>query len=341
LAGERGKIRPPRELRVRARKASPRIAYVSSCKPPRIGKRQSPQSGALRQCLGAPALGIRCAAAAVDDGVLGAALNAAPAMPDKPSSTSQNVQPILRFDNLTLGYDRHPAVHHLHGEIAAGSLLAIVGPNGAGKSTLLKGITGELRPLQGRIELLGVQRRQIAYLTQLTTLDSSFPMVVHDFVAMGLWREIGAFGGLDRARRERIAAAIDLVGMTGLESRPIGALSGGQLQRAHFARVLLQDAPLVLLDEPYGAIDAASVRDLAALVRHWHGEGRTVISVLHDLNHVHQEYPETLLLAREIVARGDTATVLSDANLQRARRIAEGRGDDAHAPICHADQDAG
>ena len=107
--------------------------------------------------------------------------------------------PILRFENLTLGYNRHPAVHHLRGEVAAGSLLAIVGPNGAGKSTLLKAIAGELRPLQGRIELIGVQRRQIAYLTQQATLDNSFPIVVHDFVAMGLWREIGAFGGLDRS----------------------------------------------------------------------------------------------------------------------------------------------
>ncbi len=248
---------------------------------------------------------------------------------------------MLRFDNLTLGYNRHPAVHHLHGEVASGSLLAIVGPNGAGKSTLLKGISGELRPLQGRIELYGVQRQQIAYLTQQTTLDSSFPMVVRDFVAMGLWREIGAFGGLNASQYQRIAAAIDLVGLNGLEGRPIGALSGGQLQRAHFARVVLQDARLVLLDEPYGAIDAASVRDLAALVRHWHGEGRTVIAVLHDLDHVRQEYPETLLLAREIVARGDTAAVLSEENLLRARHIAEGRGGEAHAAVCHADQDAG
>ncbi|MCB1931376.1 MAG: ABC transporter ATP-binding protein [Candidatus Accumulibacter sp.] len=250
---------------------------------------------------------------------------------------SSFVQPILRFDNLTLGYNRHPAVHHLRGEVAVGSLLAIVGPNGAGKSTLLKGITGELRPLQGQIELHGVRRQEIACLTQLTTLDSSFPMVVHDFVAMGLWREIGAFGGVSRAQNARIDAAIELVGLGGLERRPIGALSGGQLQRAHFARVLLQDAPLVLLDEPYGAIDAASVRDLAALVRHWHDEGRTVIAVLHDLDHVRQEYPETLLLAREIVARGDTAGVLSDDNLRRARQIAEGRGGE-HAPICHADE---
>jgi zinc/manganese transport system ATP-binding protein len=247
---------------------------------------------------------------------------------------------MLRFDNLTLGYNRHPAVHHLHEEVAAGSLLALVGPNGAGKSTLLKGITGELRPLQGRVELNGVQPRQIAYLSQQAALDTSFPISVHDFVAMGLWGEIGAFSGLSQALRQRLDEAIGAVGLSGLEARPIGSLSGGQLQRALFARVVLRDAPLVLLDEPYGAIDAASVRDLAALVRRWHGEGRTVIAVLHDLEHVRQEYPETLLLAREVVARGDTASVLSEANLLRAREIAEGRADDAHAAICHADLDA-
>jgi zinc/manganese transport system ATP-binding protein len=102
---------------------------------------------------------------------------------------------------------------------------------------------------------------------------------------------------------------------------------------------MLQDAPLVLLDEPYGAIDAASVRDLAALVRQWHTQGRTVIAVLHDLEHVRQEYPETLLLAREVIARGDTAGVLSDTNLERARAIAEGRGDDPHAAVCRSDQE--
>ncbi|SBT08415.1 ABC transporter related [Candidatus Accumulibacter aalborgensis] len=257
-----------------------------------------------------------------------------------PLSPPRRAGPIVRFDNLTLGYNRHPAVHHLRGEIAAGSLLAIVGPNGAGKSTLLKAIAGELRPLQGQVELHGVQRQQIAYLTQLATLDSSFPMVVHDFVAMGLWREIGAFSGLNRAQRRRIDEAIGAVGLAGLESRPIGSLSGGQLQRTLFARVLLQDAPLVLLDEPYGAIDAASVRDLAALIRHWHHEGRTVIAVLHDLEHVLHEYPETLLLAREVVARGDTASVLSDENLRRARQLAEGRGDQGNAPVCHNEQDA-
>lgn len=244
---------------------------------------------------------------------------------------------ILGFDNLTLGYNRHPAVHHLKCEIARGSLLAIVGPNGAGKSTLLKAIVGELRPMHGDIHLAGVKRENIAYLTQQSTVDGSFPIVVHDFVAMGLWAEFGAFLGFSHRARHRVDEAIAAVGLSGLEDRPIGQLSGGQLQRARFARVTLQDSPLVLLDEPYGAIDANTVRDLAALVRQWHQEGRTVISVLHDFEHVRSEYPETLMLAREAVAHGKTADVLTDENLQRARRLAEGQRDLSHAAVCHAD----
>lgn len=257
------------------------------------------------------------------------------------SATTRGAAPIIRFDNLTLGYNRHPAVHHLDGEIAAGSLTAVVGPNGAGKSTLLKGIVGELRPLQGRVELCGVKRANIAYLTQQSTLDGSFPIVIYDFVAMGLWAQFGAFRGFDAAARRRVEAAIDAVGLAGLEDRPIGQLSGGQLQRARFARVMLQDSPLVLLDEPYGAIDANTVRDLAALVRRWNSEGRTIICVLHDFAQVREDYPEALLLAREVVARGATAQVLSEANLRRARELAEARPDAPAAAVCHSDAEPG
>ena len=244
---------------------------------------------------------------------------------------------IVRFDNLTLGYNRHPAVHHLCAEIANGSLLAVVGPNGAGKSTLLKGIVGELRPMQGRVDLIGIERENIAYLTQQSTLDASFPIVIHDFVAMGLWAQFGAFRGFSRAAEQRIDEAIAAVGLSGLESRPIGELSGGQLQRARFARVIVQDSPLVLLDEPYGAIDATTVSDLAILVRRWNAEGRTVICVLHDLAHVRKEYPETLLLAREVVARGRTSEVLSEENLHRARELAEAQGEFSDGAVCNAD----
>ena len=229
----------------------------------------------------------------------------------------------LVFENLTLGYDRHPAVHHLQGEVAQGALLAVVGPNGAGKSTLLKGIAGVLRPLEGLIGRGGLDRRDIAYLPQLAEIDRSFPITVGDFVAMGLWRWLGPFRGIGRAERTRTDQALAAVGLPGFERRVIGSLSGGQLQRILFARLLLQDARLILLDEPFTSIDTKTARDLLDLVTRWHGEGRTVLAVLHDLDVVRERFPEALLLAREPVAWGPTGDTLAAANLLRARRMCE------------------
>src|SRR5436189_2509102 len=204
----------------------------------------------------------------------------------------------LQFRNLTLGYDRHPAVHHLDGAVQAGSLTAVVGPNGAGKSTLFKGVVGVIKPLAGKIERHGVLPQDIAYLPQIAEIDRSFPISVYDMVAMGLWRSKGLFGGIGRKERDTVEAAIAAVGLTGFEPRAIGTLSGGQMQRMLFARLLLQDARLIVLDEPFNAIDAKTCDDLLALTRHWHGEGRTVLAALHDLETVRNHFPETLLLAR-------------------------------------------
>jgi zinc/manganese transport system ATP-binding protein len=233
--------------------------------------------------------------------------------------------PLIRFENLTLGYERHPAVHHLSAEIPAGALIAVVGPNGAGKSTLLKGIAGELRPLEGHIHLQLPEhsRSSLAYMPQRSELDSSFPVSVFDMVAMGLWREIGALRGLNHAHRQRVLGALDAVELTGFEARPIGSLSGGQLQRTRFARLILQDAPIILLDEPFAAIDARTVDDLVHLILHWHAEGRTILAVVHDFEQVRRHFPTCLLLARELVAFGPTSEVLTDTLLARARHLSE------------------
>lgn len=229
----------------------------------------------------------------------------------------------LAFQNLTLGYDRHPAVHHLSGEIAEGSLLAVVGPNGAGKSTLLKGIVGILPPLGGKILRSGMKAQDIAYLPQIAEIDRSFPISVYDLVAMGLWRRAGLLGGIGRADGEKITRALEAVGLRGFESRAIGTLSGGQMQRALFARLLLQDARVILLDEPFASLDSKTVSDLLELVHRWHGEKRTVVAVLHDFEMVKQHFPDALLLAREPVAWGRTSDTLSAENLLRARRMSE------------------
>lgn len=240
---------------------------------------------------------------------------------------------VIAFQNLTLGYDRHPAVHHLETELQPGSLTAVVGPNGAGKSTLLKGIVGAIRPLDGAVSTGSIKRQDIAYLPQQAEVDREFPINILDFVAMGLWRRVGAFGGIRRSVRHRIEEAIAAVGLSGFEGRQIGSLSGGQMQRAMFARLLLQDAQIVLLDEPFNAIDTKTVSDLLALVKHWHGERRTIVTVLHDMEHVRRHFPDTLLLARQLIAHGPTSEVLTAENMFRARQACETFDD--HAAVCH------
>jgi zinc/manganese transport system ATP-binding protein len=237
----------------------------------------------------------------------------------------------IKFRDVTLGYDRHPAVHHLNGEVAQGALLAVVGPNGAGKSTLFRGLAGILKPLAGSIDLGGLDIRDIAYLPQSVDIDRTFPISVFDLVGTGLWRTTGFFGGMGKPARDKITQALAAVGLNGFENRSIGTLSGGQMQRMLFARVLLQDARLIVLDEPFNAIDAKTSADLLALVKRWHGEGRTVLAALHDMELVRNHFPETLLLARGPVAWGATADVLTAENLLVALRMCEAFDDSAAA----------
>ena len=238
----------------------------------------------------------------------------------------------VRFIDLTVTHQRHPAVHHLSGEIDQGSLMAIVGPNGAGKSSLLDALAGRLPLTSGRIEIAPALVGRVAYLPQQSQIDRSFPVGVLDLVSLGHWPRRGAFGAIDAPLREKAREALASVGLSGFEQRRIGELSVGQFQRVLFARVLLQDAQLILLDEPFNAIDARTSADLLAVVRRWHGEARTVVAVLHDMELVRENFPQTLLLAREAVAWGPTAQVLHAENLFRARLMSE-RWDES-APVC-------
>ena len=238
----------------------------------------------------------------------------------------------LCIDNVTLGYERHPAVHHLSLHIEPGSLVAVMGPNGAGKSTLLKGLAGLIKPLEGRID--GLARQRVAYMPQLSAVDRSFPISVLDMVSMGLWHEIGALGGLGASRRKRCVDALQAVGLSEFGHRTIDTLSGGQFQRALFARLMLQDASVLLLDEPFAAVDERTTTELTAVMRGWHDAGKTVIAVLHDLDLVHRHFDHVLLLAREMIAWGTPAQALSPANLLRARGLHEAFDD--RAPLCDA-----
>jgi len=247
------------------------------------------------------------------------------------SPTQAKLRPApVALRNVTVAHAGRPAVHHVSGEFAPGSLTALVGPNGAGKSTLLRAIAGLHPPIEGSIE---AAPGQVALLPQQSALDRSFPIACLDVVLFGVWNLAGAFGRVSAAQRSRAGEALAAVGLSGFAGRPVGSLSAGQFQRLLFARLLLQDAPVLLLDEPFTALDERTAADMWALLRRWHGEGRTIIAVLHDLDLVRREFPNTLLLARDCLAWGETATVLSAENRLRARRMAEAWS--AAAETCH------
>lgn len=231
---------------------------------------------------------------------------------------------VIELDQVCLGWRDRVAVRDVTGAFSRGSLTAIVGPNGAGKSTLIKGIMGLVSPLRGRIRLSGNASGEMACLPQLGELDRSFPITTYDLVAMGAWSRKGAWKGYDTDEHDRVQAALALVGLADFGPRIIGTLSGGQLQRALFARLMLHDASTLLLDEPFAAVDRATTEDLMALLENWHGEGRTVIAVLHDLDMVRSHFPQTLLMAGQAVAWGPTGDVLTPENLHLARHLCAG-----------------
>lgn len=241
---------------------------------------------------------------------------------------------MVRLDNLTVSYRQHPALHHITGRFAPGSLTAVVGPNGSGKSTLLKSIMG-LLPLAGGQLMVSEAAGRIAYLPQVAEIERNFPINVRDCVCLGCWPLKRAWGGIDGAQLQRVDAALDEVGLHGFEHRPISSLSGGQLQRMLFARLLVQNADLILLDEPFNSIDSKTTAALLGIIANWHEKKHTVMVVLHDDAQVRQYFPQTLLLARERVAWGPTQEVMTQENLATARAMAEAWDDNAE--LCDID----
>ena len=226
-----------------------------------------------------------------------------------------NNNKIISLKDLTLAYDREPAVHHLSGEFEAGELTAIAGPNGAGKSTLLKAIAGILPIHEGTIKFHETTRNDIAYLPQIAEIERDFPINVLQMVVSGFWKKSGGFGKITLEMRKKALEALSIVGLKGFEARSLDSLSSGQFQRALFARVIVQDAKIILLDEPFTAIDANTTTALLKLIKNWHKEGRTVIAVLHDFEQIKAHFTDCLLMAREAIAWGKPYEVLKPENL--------------------------
>lgn len=218
--------------------------------------------------------------------------------------------PLLTFDNFSAGYNQHPVIQNIKGVINQGALISIMGPNGGGKSTLLKAIAGLLPLLSGSIVTSGPGKPKLAYLPQASSLDKTFPISVLETASMGLWHETGPFFAITESLRQKTMEALRIVKMDTFHDKRIGDLSGGQLQRVLFARTYLEDADLILLDEPFSCVDQQTTQDLMDHILQWHKAGKTILIVNHNFELTKAYFPETLFLMKTILYWGKTEDTL-------------------------------
>ena len=230
--------------------------------------------------------------------------------------------PALNIQQLTVNYDKNPALWDISLSIPKGLLVGIIGPNGAGKSTFIKAALGLIKPLSGKVEFFGKPlkevRQRIAYIPQRESVDWDFPVTVSDLVLMGRYGRLGLF----RRPREADRAAADFylnqMGMAGFENRQISQLSGGQQQRVFLARALLQEADLYLMDEPLTGIDLATKSVIMEMLKKLKNNGKTIFVVHHDLSSVEKYFDWTILLNMRLITYGPIAESFTLENLNAA-----------------------
>ncbi|MHA1558534.1 MAG: metal ABC transporter ATP-binding protein [Alphaproteobacteria bacterium] len=220
---------------------------------------------------------------------------------------------MLLLKNISHSYGDTCVLQDISIEFQDKTLTAIVGHNGAGKSTLFKIITKVITPLKG--EVIYKSTSSVGYLSQEPLTNRFFPFSVFDVVSMGLWKRIGAFKKITIKDQEKVEKALLDTGLSGFEDRTLSSLSGGQFQRMLFARLIVQEADIIILDEPFTAIDDETTHHLLRIIHNWYEKGKIVLVVEHDLKIVYEFFPKTLILENKILDYGDTKTIL--ANLKK------------------------
>lgn len=235
----------------------------------------------------------------------------------------------LVLHNLTLSYERHPAIHHLSGTFEGGSLTAILGPNGAGKSTLLRALA-HLHPIdEGHIHRYGLSLDASAYLPQAMNLEKDFPINVGQMIMQGFFKERSFYTwALSAEQKIRYENALTQTHLKSLEHKPVRTLSLGQLQRARWARLIVQNAQLILLDEPFTGLDEKTTTDLLQLLVYWKKQGRTIIAAIHDEQMAQKYFSHTLLLYKNAVNWGSTINVFHSITLKNLNNEQETHGNE-------------
>lgn len=229
---------------------------------------------------------------------------------------------MLNVKNLTVAYDDTPVFSDVAVQFNAGKITGIIGPNGAGKSTLIKGILDLIKVKKGTVDYDGKSmksvQKQIAYVEQRKDLDLTFPIDVFDLVLTGTYGKLGLFKNPGKAEKQASRDALEQVSLTEFSKRQISNLSGGQLQRVFVARAIVQQADIIILDEPFVGIDLQSETAIMKILKQWRDENKTIIVIHHDLNKVNQYFDDLVILNHGIVDFGKTEEVYNPKNMEKA-----------------------
>lgn len=241
----------------------------------------------------------------------------------QPESTSPYA---IEVDNLTVSYGPTPALLDVTFQVPSGMLVGVIGPNGSGKSTLIKSILGFKPPDVGEVRLFGQPvdsvRGRVAYVPQHGSVDWEFPITVREVALMGRYGNLPWWRDPSRADHQAVTEALEMVRMQPFEHRQIGQLSGGQRQRVFMARAICQGAEILLLDEPFSGVDAATERAILDVLKRFKESGRTLMVVHHDLATAAEYFDRLILLKQRLFAFGPPEKVL-DPDLLAA--VYEGR----------------
>jgi ABC-type Mn2+/Zn2+ transport system ATPase subunit len=212
----------------------------------------------------------------------------------------------IEVDDLAAGYNGRPVLEQVCFTVEPGTRIGVLGPNGGGKTTLFKVLLGELRPLRGSLEV----RATCGYVPQTERSRLDYPVSALDVALMGTLTRIPWWRRTGRSERQRALEALAAVGLGAVAEEQFGRLSGGQRQRVLVARALVQDAQVLLLDEPFAGVDERSVEGLMDLVDTLAAEGRSILIATHDVEQT-ERWDQVLCINRRQIAFGPPDQALS------------------------------
>jgi manganese/iron transport system ATP-binding protein/manganese/zinc/iron transport system ATP- binding protein len=244
------------------------------------------------------------------------------------TSMTTNIQRpnAIDVEHLTVSYHARAALLDVTVGIERDQLVGVIGPNGAGKSTFIKAILGFVKPDIGTVQINGqnVQKvkGQVAYVPQRGAVDWDFPITVREVALMGRYQKIPWYTSPKKKDRAAAMEALEMVRMQEFADRQIGELSGGQQQRVFLARALSQGSDILLLDEPFAGVDAATERAILDVLGRAKQAGKTLIVVHHDLATAAEYFDKLILIKQRLYAYGTPEAVLQEELLSK---VYEGR----------------